>query len=748
MSEGSDQPNPLSTVLRSFIAIAWVGCFVFAFLNFGPSFEFPNDDEPIELSRADLLKSQPGFEGRPIVLLATMLFDNLLGGTDPKTEGWRFLQWELVLYAAGLIIGMIALGRLLLRLLRVRRNPVLEASVFAYGLGVSATTLLVLGCGLAGMLESRIFIGVLACATFGEVACCAMFREKQADADGFEPTSSGIVWFCLILVAPMLLMILLGALSPPVDFDVREYHLQGPKEHFQNGQITFLRHNAYTSFPFLTEMLSLLGMAVMGDWYTGALLGKLLLASFAPMTALALIAAGRRCFDSRAGWLAAAVFLTTPWIYRISIIAYAEGGLTFFLFASVLVGARFAQERSYSNLLLAGLMCGSAMACKYPALLSVVAPVGVALVCVLRGRTDETRGELLRPLAVFGVGIVIAVGPWLLKNLIETGNPVYPLAYSVFGGEDWTPEINERWRAGHSPPNHKISDLANRVVEVTIGSDWLSPLLFAFAPLAFFATKEWRRSVIGFWLFILWMFASWWVFTHRIDRFWVPMIPVVAMLAGVGVSSIRLSIVRLLLLAVLSCGAVFTITFSGSAWSGYNAWFTDPAVARTQIEDQFAGMLRRAEDYNKRDSGPGRVLCVGEAAVFEAQTQVIYNTVFDLNIFQELCGDAVSGGPDSDVKLRPIDEIKSRLADRNVSYIVVNWMEVLRYRRPGSYGFSEFVQPVTFQKLVGAGVLTRLDVVSQNFETMSKHDQEQVNAWGAVDENGLFISQEIYRVTD
>ena len=52
---------------------------------------------------------------------------------------------------------------------------------------------------------------------------------------------------------------ILGSMLPAIDFDVLEYHLQGPKEYFQAGRIAFLPHNVYTNMPFGVEMLHLLG---------------------------------------------------------------------------------------------------------------------------------------------------------------------------------------------------------------------------------------------------------------------------------------------------------------------------------------------------------------------------------------------------------------------------------------------------------------------------------------------------------
>src|SRR5262249_27723536 len=131
--------------------------------------------------------------------------------------------------------------------------------------------------------------------------------------------------------------------------------------------------------------LTLLGMVLYGDWYWGAIAGKGVLMCFAPLTALGLLAAGWRWFSPVAGIYAALIHLSTPWIYRISTIAYTEGGLAFYLFASMLaVGVAVEQLRcggaSLGLVFVAGLLAGSGMACKYPGVISVVLPLGVALV--------------------------------------------------------------------------------------------------------------------------------------------------------------------------------------------------------------------------------------------------------------------------------------------------------------------------------------------------------------------------------
>ena len=540
------------------VAVAWLLGF-FLFFN---SLALPNSQG--KLTRAEIWQLVP------------VLYLNLIDPPEvdappgsPSLQhpdsGWHNVtqRFDIIAVAAVILFAAWAGGRLLLRGLRIDELLTrLERFVFACGLGLSALSLLTLGCGLLGHLNRITIAGVLIAAIAGE-GICRWRTQRTIDSkkplthpvDDPEDTAR-LKWICLLAGVPFLLAIALGAMLPSFDFDVKEYHLQGPKEYFQRGRVTFLPHNVYTSFPFLTEMLSLLGMLLRDDWYRGALVGKVVLACFAPLTTLAVYAAGRRWFGPTAGCLAALIHLTTPWTYRISIIAYAEGGLTFYLFASlfaVMLGIRQSRDELESGaangsrrlFLTAGLLAGSAMACKYPGVVQVVIPLGFVVLLFPRvmSCSDSASSAAawktgLRYVGVFTVGTVLAIGPWLAKNTVETGNPVYPLMWTVFGGDDWDTELNAKWRKGHSPDNHAPSDLAQKFLDVVVQSDWQSPLLFGLAPLAFLAYRSRRTTVwrvtAWLWSYVAFLFLAWWVLTHRIDRFWVPMIPVAALLAGAG----------------------------------------------------------------------------------------------------------------------------------------------------------------------------------------------------------------------
>ena len=134
----------------------------------------------------------------------------------------------------------------------------------------------------------------------------------------------------MLAIARFVVSWLSGSMLPATDFDVLEYHLQGPRSTSRPGRIAFLPHNVYTNMPFGVEMLHLLGMSVTGDWWWGALAGQLLVALFVPAAAVLIPATAASTVSSRSGWFAALVYLSTPWVYRLGVIAYVEGPLCYY----------------------------------------------------------------------------------------------------------------------------------------------------------------------------------------------------------------------------------------------------------------------------------------------------------------------------------------------------------------------------------------------------------------------------------
>ncbi len=462
---------------------------------------------------------------------------------------------------------------------------------------------------------------------------------------------------------------------------------------------------------------------------------------FIPLTGLAILAAGRRWFGEGAGWLGMLVWLTTPWATRIAIIAYAEGGLACYLFLAFFATGMAIEQFRKGQLkpglfFLAGLFAGSAMASKYTGLVSVVFPLLAAVGwVVIRHRQNLAGSSLsqlsLKTLGSFSLGVAIAVGPWLMKNLVETGNPVYPLAWSIFGGRDWDADLNQQWKKAHSPPHHRLSSLVildngapGWIIDVMAINDWLSPLLYGLAPVVFLVPK-FRRASYAIWLYAGWLFFAWWCFTHRLDRFWVPMLPVIALLAGAGAVWSANRPWKIVCGIVIGLSLLFNFVVVATQNAGYIAWLTDLEAAGTFTARLTAPEILALNELSEDNPAKFRVLSVGEAEVFDARFPIVYNTVFDRSIFEEWTEDSASDRPPAERPMRPAAEIRQKLQQEGITHILVNWQEILRYRL--TYDYAEYVHPGRFDGLVENGVLEQPVILArQSWSNLSPAEQAEL----------------------
>jgi hypothetical protein len=696
------QPLPNNQVARTDVAAAWWSSGVIA-------------RQPLPFELLDAL-DPPQEPGRPRSGL----------GYFPQ----RVPLWST---AALIVVGAWGLGCLLLHRLPLPPLDAWECLTVRALVGLSALSLATLGLGYLGLLSQPVFVGGLLLASIagGWVA----WRERPCIVVKVDRAAR---WWGLAAL-PFLTALLLGAVTPPTDFDVKAYHLTGPKEWFQQGRIVFLEHNVYTSFPFLSEMLLLAGMCAWGDWYWGGVAGQVVQMLFAPLTALGLANLGRRWGAPTAGHCAAVLYLSTPWIYRTGIIPYAEGGWTAYGFAAFAAAGWFSEALTADRrvrcgtALLVGVLAGSAMACKYPGLLTAVIPLGLWLV-VFTGMRCRTAGATGTALAAYLVGVALAVGPWLLKNFVETGNPVYPLAYTLFGGRDLDAAWAAQWQRAH--PSEGLASLSGRdllrqAFDIAAVNDWQSPLLFALAPLAFGVGGTVRRRLAAAGSLLGWIFVMWWLLMHHIDRFWVPLLPFAALLAGFGQSMFESRWGRGVVRAVLVGGGLYSLAFCMTGLGGYNAGLTDLQDARRIAASTNPAVAWLNAARHSGELPPQlNVLCVGEAQVFDAEFSCVYNTVFDRSRLELWC--APRAGEPSTNELRPPAEIRETFRQHGITHVLANWGEILRYRQ--TYGYTDYVHPRRFAALQAAGILgspwpVPAELAERPLERLSPAEVQHLESW-------------------
>jgi hypothetical protein len=662
--------------LGELLAIVFVAAYLLTFLQV----EFPN--------------SGPG-PVRRLEVLTLLTVPDAVGGAIGKDRapGWFVERTYLLAMTAGYLTVAAMFGSLQLRWLKpqVAQSRV-EQWVFALGLGLAGISLTTFLLGVFGLLLRWLFLGIAALIAIGFIVARPARTARPSAEQSAEP-NAGIGRGWLWMVTPLVLLLVLSAMLPPRDFDVLEYHLQAPKEFYQNGSIGFLPHNVYANMPLGAEMHALAAIVVMRDWYAGALVGKTVIACFALITAAGIYAFGCRFLSRSAGVVGAIVYLTTPWVLLVSAGGLIDGVVGCYTLLAIYALVLWRQapveqpELATRRLILCGLMAGTAVSCKYPAVVFLALPVvGYAAWCGVVPRNQ--RSWLYGVMVLLGA-MAVPAGPWFVKNWVLTGNPTYPLLYSVFDGATRTPEKDAQWRRAHAPPNYAPSDLGRRIHDVLLGSTWLGLATVPLAAIGVAAAALRRRKprqdrsatlILQLAAYCLLVFALWWLLTHRIDRFLVPLLPIAAILAGsaFATSPTKLrSIAGIGLLILANCYATAIALFS---------------IEMARLPSVFAlpePWHRLPTDPNETD----QLLLVGGAAVFSYREPVLYNTCFDECRLEKL----IAG--------KSATEAKAALHAAGITHIAVDWGELARYRSPGNYGYSNFPTKELFDRLVAEGVL-------------------------------------------
>lgn len=360
---------------------------------------------------------------------------------------------------------------------------------------------------------------------------------------------------------------------------------------------------------------------------------------------------------------------------------------------------------------LVGLLAGAAVSCKYPALLFVAAPALAAIfVWVLQTSADRPLGQRLKamglPLAIAAVAFIVACGGWFAKNVVHTGNPTYPLLSNVFPTKHWSEESQARWSRVHSPPRshgdaRATDPVLDSVTQVGWRSNWLNPILWPLCLLALLFARD-RRTAVALAALVLAYFAAWWWVTHRVDRFWLPVLPLAAALAALGAVSARNGVLRVAVIVLLVGGLSVNLLGIVSRAIGDNRFLlalehsrvdtphpADSGYSRTHPAHRALNQWIQPDDL---------VLLVGDSRPFDIEGRTIYHTPFNASPFE-----AMLQAPSQGDRRRMLEASGATL-------VYVAWADIARERSSEGYGFSPLVtRRNVVERFVAPGLLAPLE---------------------------------------
>jgi hypothetical protein len=235
----------------------------------------------------------------------------------------------------------------------------------------------------------------------------------------------------VLIAAAVLAAELVPAFAPPVGGDQTKYQLVYPRLYAAEGGLVATPWSFWGQMQFLPNFVFAAAFALRGD-----VLARLVNVSFGVLAALATAALVRRHLARGAGALAGTLFFTLPITW--SLMTRAGSDLPVIGYAALAVTALLDWRRrgTPAALRLAAVAAGLAGASKTMGLL-VPALVGIG-VLTIGVRRAWPSDRLLRAATAYGVLALLFACPYYVRNAVETGNPLYPFGYGVFGGRNWS----------------------------------------------------------------------------------------------------------------------------------------------------------------------------------------------------------------------------------------------------------------------------------------------------------------------
>ncbi len=233
-----------------------------------------------------------------------------------------------------------------------------------------------------------------------------------------------------LLLIPALALWAFEYLSPPLVWDAILDHYRYAREVSRLHQILFHWTNHTGDMPKAAELV------LAGFWNLGGeSLSKLSSALPAFLTVWLLLVFTRE--GGGKSKLTACIFWTCPFFLALYSWGYAEGFLAFFeVLALFCFWKAILEPENGIWSLLSAFFLGAAFAVKYTAVLAIVA---IGLIWAYEKRV---RKNPLRLSPVCFLAFISPLFPWLFKNWLAFGNPIYPLATSMFGASiGYSPEM-------------------------------------------------------------------------------------------------------------------------------------------------------------------------------------------------------------------------------------------------------------------------------------------------------------------
>ncbi len=398
-------------------------------------------------------------------------------------------------------------------------------------------------------------------------------------------------------------------------YDVTSYHLEIPREWIELGGMTSLKHNVYSHLPLLSEAGYMKIALMHGSVFDAIYTIQFFHASVGLVAAIALSRFVSDYVGSAGSAMAGVILLTLPWTVITGSLPYNE--MFVFAFGAGTMLALFdANATTWRGAAAIGLLLGLAVMAKLTSGGFLAIPVAVVMLARLhmpaarqplplapgsargmdnsalpsRGQppamdgtaSDGTGGHDIvetraahtsnppaepgangfalaaKMLAVTTFAATLIVAPYLVRNALWTGNPVFPFAARTLGQGHWSDDQVDRWNSAHhtngvsaglaalgrhwifnagygaaagGTAENESGEAARFDAEGGVPMLWIVVVAGAAAALC---QPRLRRAAIALLLLLSAQLLFWLLATHQQSRFLIPTLLPACALAAIG----------------------------------------------------------------------------------------------------------------------------------------------------------------------------------------------------------------------
>ncbi len=308
--------------------------------------------------------------------------------------------------------------------------PVLRFSV---GSGMMALMALFLS---AAQIVSPVLLNVLNL-SFAVVGSILMWQTRQDfRLRNFRwKRPSDLVGFVLLAMAAALYVKLTW--NPLLLIDSWAYHITIPKQYLIYGGVFYTPYELHPNLHFLSDFFLMWGLALDQNDFILAKAPQVV-ALFG--TALVIMSYLRRHGYYTLGWFACLMYLLHDEAIEFAPSAHVDLSLANYLVVGLLVlltTVKAGAKELPRLLILAGMLFGFAVGTKTSGLLLTVIIGGVALLFIFAAHwRSYSPMKYIILTGFFGVTCALVASPWIIKNIIITGSPLYPFLIDTFPPND------------------------------------------------------------------------------------------------------------------------------------------------------------------------------------------------------------------------------------------------------------------------------------------------------------------------